>query len=210
MTNLTRNKKLMYALLLGAAMLGLLIDQAGWIESSRSADRSADPFAMSRTDAMSGQEHVGPAVAAIFAAYDHRESSEATEAMEATDHINLRSPTRDAFALTEEIAAFYEKHSAAAADAQAEAQRAEQEAWEAVADTFRQDHALQGTFVHPENAWIIVDNRILRPGDTLNGFVLEEIDHYRAQFAKDDRTVELALDNPLNSARNGQGGLKAP
>jgi hypothetical protein len=59
--------------------------------------------------------------------------------------------------------------------------------------SFQQGHRLQATSITQGAEMAIVDGKVLRIGDTLDGFKLTEITPYTAQFELDEDVFELRL-----------------
>ena len=59
--------------------------------------------------------------------------------------------------------------------------------------TFQDAHELQATAITPGTEMAIIDGKVLRIGETLDGFTLEGITPYTARFQQDDAVVELTL-----------------
>ena len=59
--------------------------------------------------------------------------------------------------------------------------------------TFRDAHRLQATAITPGAEMVIVDGKVLRIGEKLDGFTLEKITPYAASFRRDNAVVKLSL-----------------
>ncbi|MBI4580989.1 MAG: hypothetical protein HY718_14880, partial [Planctomycetes bacterium] len=61
---------------------------------------------------------------------------------------------------------------------------------------FLGSHRLKGTTLRDGEAWAIINDRIVRVGEHIDGFELQRVERYRAFLAKDDLSVVLSLPLP--------------
>jgi len=191
MNKLGRKKALLYGLIITAALFGLIIDRLSREGVPAAASAPANPGAgiPARSAVVNATEaSEGPILARIFEA----EAPPASGPAERRKRGNLR----DAFALTPQMRRLYEKESLEKqADAQKKAQ-AEKELREQEMDRFQSSHQLKGTTLQDGDAWAIIDDKVMRPGDRIDGFELKKIERYRVLMVKADMTVVLSLPLP--------------
>jgi len=185
MSKLSNKKTVFYALILLAALTGLVIDRT----HSASAAPTASLFqrAAIKLPTKSDPEKiqpVGPAIAAVFRiGVSSGNASEASSVHE----------VRDAFSLSAGMREYYEsigRQTSQDKDAKiADQSQIDQQKREA----FQETHKLKGTFIRPPDIWAVIDDQIMRIGDLLEGFTLDQIDHYRVRFRQGQNEVRLEL-----------------
>lgn len=185
-------KVAVYAFLLLAACVGLLIDRYCAPTASSSPGRPMKPIV--QADGASGGETalaIGPPMAAIFASPRLAEISSQREGLSKAEAL-----LRDAFALSERMRRAYQAESRKT-DKVRETERQKE-----VADVleqitaFARAHSLKAVFLHPTDRWAVVDDRILRTGDEIDGFKLRRIGRYEAHFERNGKIVPLKLPRP--------------
>jgi len=191
---LSQKKIALYGFLLFAAIMGLVIDRLYTPQSANAAiggtrDRVRTPTG---TDA----EELGdiPPVAAIFDPSRSTAASSAHALKSATKVLK-----RDAFGLSAGMREVYQRKTAVVDQGRQSAKQRKAEQARDAADAFATSHRLEGTLLHPTDTRAVVDGRLLRIGDQLDGFELRRIERYRALFSKDGKDFELKLPNPLNT-----------
>jgi hypothetical protein len=191
---LNDKKTALYVFLLAAAGIGLLIDRS--YAPPKAKGFVAGGGAPSR-DSNSVEEEsswdIGPPIAALFAS-----SRPATRPKERLSPAAAGLEVRDVFALSPRLQELYQAKTKLRRKAQETPKTKSEEARE-LAETFRKSHRLKGVFVRPADQWAVVDDRILRVGDRLDGFELRRIEDYRAFFAKEGLLVPLSLPRTLDA-----------
>jgi len=186
MTNrLGARKKLVYGLLLAAAVTGLLIDRLHPRRGPASA--RADAVTAAAAPSPSSPADRGPALAAVF-----------DRPLESALPAGSRSGLRDGFAVTETIRRACEPQAAPNAGGGGDGQAGAPEPVDA-AELFRASHRLRGTVFRGGQARALIDERLLAPGDELDGFRLERVEDYRAVFTRGRERVILELPRPGES-----------
>lgn len=185
MTTLSRKKVVFYALLMLAAVVGLLVDRLRFSPASAKGENVAPapvPSPVSPDRASEGEEIGGPVIASLFRAV--------TGGPEETSD----DPNRDAFAVSPDMEEHY-GHTPArrATDGTGDGSTTEETV---DIGTFIERHRLQATSVQKNRAWALIDGRVLRMGDNLDGFTLRRIDHYRVTFECDGQSLDLTMPDP--------------
>ena len=192
---LNEKKIALYAFLLLASGVGLLIDRLFARPGGQSTGRVmgmvlAQPNSVSEEN-LSG---IGPPLAALF---DPSRLGSAPD--EAADPGAAPAASRDVFGLSHAMLVRYQSK---AVPTEKERQVAEQKKAEEIRESaaaFGASHRLMGVFIGPADKWAIVDGRILRIGDQVDGFVLHRIDDYGAVFARGDDLRSLHLPTAFES-----------
>ncbi len=191
---LSQKKAVLYGFLLLAALTGLVIDR---LCTPQSASAAIGPMG-ARAKIPGGADGEGelgdvPPVAAIF---DPSRSTFAPSGDALKSATNAAK--RDAFGLSGRMLAVYQRKTAVVNQARQAAKRRQAEQARVAADAFATSHRLEGTLLHPTDPRAVIDGRLLRVGDRLDGHELCRIERYRALFSKDGKDFELKLPNPLN------------
>ena len=101
-----------------------------------------------------------------------------------------RPLTRDVFAPSLEMLSRYEQQR------ESEAQSASDVPQPGSPELFKEDHELQATLVFPEGSLAVIDGRVLKIGEVIEGFRLVAVHHRRASFQRmgehDAPRVEMA------------------
>ena len=190
MSMMMNKRKALYGLLLGAALLGLLIDrlQRGGASAAGPTARAVRPVAVVRPPSPA------PLIAAIFAVTDSRPVEDRSPG----------GPLRNAFACSPEMLSHY-KAAAGPAPKPPEQQAAERRAaLQAEADLFAGAHQLKGVQIAGQGRWAMIDGQVLRVGQRLEGWTLRQIDHYRVVFTRPGGKLELRLPEPFKTQVSGQ------
>ncbi len=186
---MSQKKMVLYGFLLLAGGVGLLIDRMYVLPASAEAAGALDVALRSGRDSSESLPiGEGPPLAAIF---DPTKPS--ASALEGPDVTPESMILRDAFGLTPVLREIYQARSEEEKkEKEIEAEKKAEER-QRLRTAFQADHALRGVCIHPDDRWVIVDDRVLRIGDRLDGFVLREIHDYRAVFQGGKGSVELLL-----------------
>ncbi len=186
MTNrLGARKKLVYGLLLAAAVTGLLIDRLHPRRGPASA--RADAASATAAPTPSSATDRGPPLAAVF-----------EKPLESPLPAGSRPGFRDGFAVTDAIRRACEPQAAPNAGDGEDGRPGAPEPV-AAAELFRAAHRLRGTVLRGGQARALIDERLLAPGDELDGFRLERVEDYRAVFTRGRERVVLELPRPGKS-----------
>jgi len=191
---LNQRKVALYAFLLVASGMGLMIDRLYSLPSAV----GAAPAVRTSTGAPGGAEEeevsgIGPPMAAVF------ESSAFRSPAGAGAKLGAVSPLlKDAFSMSAKMGERYDSKSARHQEEQERARKKDQEERQLV-EAFSKSHRLMGVFVLPPNKWVVVNDRVLRIGDSLDGFALHRIEDYRALFRRGSLVVELELPRPTDA-----------
>ena len=183
--NLGARKKVVYGLLLAAAVTGLLIDRLH--PRSGPASARADAVTAGAVPPPSPARDGGPPLAAIF-----------EKPLESGPPADPPSAFRDGFAVTDAVRRACEPQEARDPGGGEGGQAGAAEPV-AAAEAFRAAHRLRGTVLRGGQARALVDDRLLTPGDELDGFRLERIEDYRAVFVRGRERVILELPRPGES-----------
>jgi hypothetical protein len=186
--SLSKKRLAFYGLLLGAALTGLLIPQTQSSEAAapQSSDSVAAGFAVQEPDP---EESVvdTPRLASIFRSPHTSDQRSVSQLVS-----SLLGPVRNVFAPSPTMNRYYRFPSEGS---QSEKTRQARQSIE----QFRGSHGLQGTFLQTHDKWAVVDGAILRVGQKLDGFQLQEIEHYRVVFKRGAETAVLELPDGLNA-----------
>ncbi len=185
-----REKKVaLYAFLLVAAGIGLLIDRT-YISRGPSQAAAAIAQRLGAGSDVGDLVMEAPPVAQIFQSLP---TPGVPTGLMGT--LQAGSAVRDAFGLTPEMRKFYRTKEELMQKQKEmdEARQVEQAKAEEARSSFSDRHQLSGTFLHPTASWAIVDGRVLQIGDEIDGFTLRRVDGYRAVFAQGETVMELEL-----------------
>ena len=178
---------ILYGLVLLAAVVGLLVDRLHFSPAAVRGESvlQAVQALIPTMQQPESQEGAGPAIAPLFKTTDQQHSTLGD------------GPVRNAFA---PLAAIQEQ-SDRRPGRRGERTKADGGESETTtdADGFRAAHQLQATSLQKKGSWALIDDRVFRKGDKLDGFVLRQIDHYRVTFEADGVSVDLALPPPLDT-----------
>ena len=178
---MVNKRKTLYGLLLGAALLGLLIDRL-----QRRAAAPTGPMAQAvRPVAAAPPPIHAPLIAAIFALTDSQPAGQRPAPV----------APRNAFACSTEML----RHYKAAAGPTPKAPEQEQEDLRQEAGRFAAAHQLKGVQMTKQGRWAMIDGLLLRPGHQIEGWTLRQIDHYRVVFTRPGISVELRLPEPFET-----------
>ncbi len=186
--NLNKKKVGLYAFLLTAAGIGLLIDRV----SGRAGPKAA-VAAVESTPGMHEPDEpdvsaIAPPMAAIFDADRLK-----TGPGQGVSLIRSLIRPRDPFGLSPQLREHYRSESQRARQAREITEKKKKRDAERSMATFEQTHRLEGTFIQGTDKWALVDGRILRIGDRLDGFELRAVERYRAIFAQGTQSMALRL-----------------
>lgn len=178
----------LYTLLLGAAGIGMTIDRL----YAPVAAKTVTPLRLALQELTRTDEElpsdIGPPIAAIFDPAKKAGSFAKTDGTDAS-----AEAVKDAFSLSSRMLDIYQRQATLAVQAKEVVEKQKElEAQNRVTD-FTGSHRLKATFLHPTDTWIVVDDRILRIGDQVDGFTLRRIERYRAVFAAGKELAELKL-----------------
>ena len=186
--NLSKKRLAFYALLLVAALTGLLISHTRSSEAAPpQPDVPDEPTAPAQQPAGEELSVDAPRLASLFRpdyAADQRTAPQLV--------LSLIDPVRDVFALSPAMDQHYRVQSDSV---QNENVRQAQQS----ADQFQTIHRLNGTFVQAHDKWAIIDGAIVRVGQTLDDFQLRKIEHYRVVFQRGVHTVVLELPDDFDT-----------
>ena len=107
------------------------------------------------------------------------------------EQLGEQRSARDAFAPSAGMLMHYEKLRRVA-----ELEEQQQGPTPGSPEAFQAEHELQGTFVSREAMLAVVDGRLLRSGDTIDGFRLAKVEPYRAEFRRGRHRVTLSIPLP--------------
>jgi len=191
-------KAAVYAFLLLAACVGLLIDRYCVPAIAAASGRPMKPAVRADVTDDGRRLAIGPPMAAIFAPPRLAAISSQQEGLSQAEAL-----LRDAFTLSERMRRAYQATSEQSEKVrEAERQKEVADAREQT-EAFAGSHSLKAVFLHPADRWAVVDDRILRVGDEIDGFALRRIGRYEAYFEKDGETVHLKLPRPGGSKGDG-------
>jgi hypothetical protein len=185
-----RRKLAIYGLMLGAALIGLMVDR---LQGPSAAQAAGPGPAVHRVDGIQATnlntDLKGPPIARIFQ-QDAKSDNSSESTVEA-------AAVRDAFALTSEMRALYaEEPPEKKAEAARAAEDAEQLRQREI-DDFQNTHKLKGTTLRDSEAWAIINEQIVRVGESIDGFELHRVERYRVYLEKGDITLVLQLPVPF-------------
>lgn len=188
MNKLGKRKAVAYGLVLAGAVVGLLIDRLSRSQAEPAAAVAAASNLLVRTPmpASAGRKTIaGPPIASVFdAASRHGAEKSGT-----------RSPAsrRNAFNMTAIMRASFEEAPPEPKAADAERLSQERERLQQQIAEFRSVHKLMGVTIRGDVSWALVDDRLVRLGETVDGFELSSVEHYRASFVKGETRIVLEL-----------------
>lgn len=197
-SGVSNRRRLFYTLALVASVVGLLLDRMYRTNISEAAAKTASATAIQVATATN--ENLvpeGPPIAAIFESV-----SDPLDGTSGED--DPRGEVRDAFSLSPRMRSYYEANSKRADQAKAKSREEERAEIEQHITDFKRAHPLQGTFMFPDDRWVVIDNQILRIDDQLDGFTLRAIGHYRVTFVRDGIKVVIALPDTENLQGTGE------
>ncbi len=189
MSKPNQKKLILYGLLLGGAVIGLLIDRLSSSEEPASPRAAITTLGVSATAIPTSHTDVkGPAIARIFTLVSSQSSAESQPAE--------TESTRDAFSLTPRMQKYYADTSPTHKAEQARQAENNEETRRQECERFQSAHKLKGTSIRKDAAWALIDDTIVRAGEQIDGFTLSQIERYRVELIKDDLTVTLTLPMP--------------
>jgi hypothetical protein len=189
MTRIGRRKAVFYGLLLFAAVVGVIIDRTRFSPVPARGDRivPAGPQTPSAAGVEADTSTIGPSIAPVF---DRPSGSPEEEVPAGPPAV---AAVRDAFTASPAIQQYYRHRRPDGTGAG----KAEDDPETQAVQMFSQTHQLQATCVQGKRSWALVDNKVLRVGDNLDGFGLRQIDHYRVVFSRGGNNVDLRLAAPF-------------
>jgi hypothetical protein len=170
-----------YGLVLLAAVVGLLIDRLHFSPSPAKGEdpvRPASTFVVAPSEPDQG-DAAGPPIAPLFRSANGQAAASTV------------SPVRDAFAASPEMEEHYGRRRTKRGT-QPGAGGEEPEV-PIDAEAFLAKHKLHATSVQQKKSWAMIDDRVMRVGDNIDGFVLRRIDHYRVTFEGQDGSIDLVI-----------------
>ncbi|HOJ74233.1 MAG TPA: hypothetical protein PK458_16610 [Phycisphaerae bacterium] len=190
MNKLGRKKAMMYGLVLVAALFGLIIDRlsGGPAEASNTAQLVTPVGAVDANKPRAGTNVSGPAIAQVFEVLLKEQSG--------TPSRPVQTAQRDVFQLTPVMQAAFEEMSPERKATRQKTLESELELRRQELARFQSAHTLKGTTLQGERSWAIIDDRVVRVGETVDGYQLVRVERYRVQLVKGDRTVTLDLPLP--------------
>lgn len=193
-----QKKAALYGFLLVAAGTGLAIDRMyGLSGGGRSV---LDPRrALGNLESMGDDASVvlGPPIAAVF-----EDSPIDAQVKSSADPTVTQVATRDVFSLSPTMVERFQNQPKAAQKAEQTVKKQIEETRE-LTEGFVKTHRLMGVFAGETDHWIVVNGRILRIGDVLDGFELRHVRDYGASFVKGKVQVELSMPRPLEAKVSG-------
>lgn len=192
MSKPNQKKAIIYGLLLGSVVIGLLFDRMRATGSATApaaalaGSASVSPVSVAATPA----EVKGPAIARIFtiAANMYGAESRPAEA----------ELSRDAFNLTPKMRKFFAEASPTRKAEEARNAESDEELRRQELGRFQSTHKLKGTStsLREGEAWALIDGIIVRKGEQIDGFELRRIERYRVELTKGGLLATLSLPMP--------------
>lgn len=196
MTHMGRRKALFYGLVLFAAVVGVVIDRTRFSPASARGERAlpGSPVQPANTAEEFDPSTIGPPIALLFS------HPAASPALDTSSTAPSAGPAvRDIFVASPAIQEYYRGHRAGAGGGNTAAEANTEDSEGKTLAVFAQAHQLQATCAQGKRSWALIDNKVLRLGDNLDGFVLRQIDHYRVVFTHGEGKVDLPLPVPFTA-----------
>jgi hypothetical protein len=198
MNKLGHKKTMLYGLILAAAVIGLAIDRlrsedsnaGAVVESVVSAKLNASAGSGGKTATADEKQVKGPDIARIFQGAASGEKAKPSSSLDP-------ATVRDAFGLTAQMKQFYKQESQAKKEEEAKQAASEEELRRQQAEQFQSAHKLKGTSLRDNDAWALIDGRVVRVGEQIDGFELQRVERYRVYLQKDNINVILSLPMPF-------------
>jgi hypothetical protein len=190
MSKLGRNKAMLYGLVLVAALFGLVIDRLGGEQAAESgATLLVNPAGAGGVHKLrAGSDVAGPAIAQVFEVLLKEQPG--TQARPG------RPVQRDVFKLTSVMQAAFEEMSPDKKAAEQESLENEKELRRQELALFQSAHTLKGTTLQGATSWAIINDRVVRVGESIDGYQLVRVERYRVHLVKGELTVTLDLPLP--------------
>lgn len=181
MTTPSSKRLILYGLLFLAAIVGLLVDRLHFSPSPAKGDdatQAVQPTAPASASPDIG-DSIGPEIAAIFEPKSTAATAPAAE------------PIRDAFTTTPKMDEHFGRRTTRRSGQRPAGGEDEPDPIDT--EAFLAKHKLQATSIQKKGSWALIDDRVLRVGDNLDGFLVRQIDHYRVTFEGQSGEFDLTL-----------------